>query len=111
MHTVVETRAFLAAAADAGMSDEERLELVTLVAADPTHGVIPSGWGGARKFRFARAGSGKSGSYRVVTAYCGPGTPVFLIAVFGKGEKANLTKGEANEVAKLVKTLCATYGK
>jgi hypothetical protein len=43
--------------------------------------------------------------------YCGPGTPVFLITVFGKGEKANLTRGEANELAQLVKRLCATYGK
>lgn len=84
---------------------------MTLLALDPTHGVIPSGWGGARKFRFARPGRGKSGSYRVITAYCGPGTPVFLIAVFGKGEKANLTRGEANELAKRAKRLCAAYGK
>jgi hypothetical protein len=33
------------------------------------------------------------------------------VTVFGKGQKANLTRGEANEVAKLVKKLCATYGK
>jgi hypothetical protein len=110
VQTVVETNAFLAAAADAGMTEEERSDLVTLLALDPTRGVIPSGWGGARKFRFARPGKGKSGSYRVVTVYCGPGTPVFLLTVFGKGEKANLTRGEANELARLVKRLCSTYG-
>lgn len=110
MHTVVETKAFLAAAADARMSEEERSELVTLLAGEPDHGVVPSGWGGARKFRFARRGKGKSGSYRVVTAYCGPGTPVFLITLFGKGEKANLSRAEANQLAKMVKALCATYG-
>jgi hypothetical protein len=69
-----------------------------------------SGWGGARKFRFARPGRGKSGSWRIVTAYCGPGTPVFLVTVFGNGEKANLSRAEANELAKLVKILCASYG-
>jgi hypothetical protein len=111
MRTVVETKAFLAAAAEAGMTEEERADLVTLVALKPTHGDIPRGWGGARKLRFARRGGGKSGGYRVVTAYCGPGTPVFLITVFGKGEKANLTRAEANELAQLVKRLCATYGK
>jgi hypothetical protein len=111
VQTVVETAAFLAAAADVGMTEEERSELVALVALDPTHGVIPSGWGGARKFRFARPGKGKSGSYRIVTAYCGPGTPVFLITAFGKGEKANLTRAEANELAKRVKRLCAAYGR
>jgi hypothetical protein len=111
MQTVVETNAFLADAEKAGMSEGERSEVVTLVAIEPTRGVIPSGWGGARKFRFARPGRGKSGSYRIVTAYCGTATPVFLVTVFGKGEKANLTKGEANGIAKRVKTLCATYGK
>lgn len=111
MQTVVETKAFLDAAEEARMTDDERSELVTLIAIEPARGVIPSGWGGARKFRYARAGKGKSGSYRIVTAYCGPGTPVFLITIFGKGEKANLTKSEANELAKRVKKLCATYGK
>jgi hypothetical protein len=92
------------------MSEDERAALVTLVALDPRRGVIPGGWGGARKFRFARPGRGKSGSWRIVTAYCGPGTPVFLVTVFGKGEKANLSRAEANELAKLVKILCTSYG-
>jgi hypothetical protein len=30
---------------------------------------------------------------------------VFLLTVFGKNEKANLTKAERNELAKLTKTL------
>lgn len=110
MHTVVETKAFLSAAAMAGMSEAERQELVDLLAAHPTSGVMPSGWGGARKLRFAAAGGGKSGGYRVVTAYCGANTPVFLVTVFAKGEKANLSRSEANAVASLVKRLCATYG-
>ena len=110
MQTVVETNAFLTAAKSAGMSEDERSQVVTLLALDPMRGVVPSGWGGARKFRFARPGKGKSGSYRIVTAYCGPGAPVFLITVFGKGEKANLSRAEANELAKLVKKLCASYG-
>jgi hypothetical protein len=37
--------------------------------------------------------------------------PVFLVTTFGKGEKANLSRAEANEIAKLVKILCSTYGK
>ncbi len=111
MHVVVETRAYLSSARDSGLSEEEREEIVDLVAADPTHGAAPSGWGGARKFRFARRGRGKSGGWRIVTAYCGPNTPVFLLTAFGKGEKANLSRGQANEIAKLVKLLCSTYGK
>ena len=92
VQTVIETNAFIGAAAAAGMTEDERSQVVTLVAVEPTRGVIPGGWGGARKFRFAKPGKGKSGGYRIVTAYCGPATPVFLITLFGKGEKANLTK-------------------
>ena len=62
MQTVVETNAYLSASAEAGMTEAERDEVVTLLAIDPAHGAIPSGWGGARKFRFARSGRGKSGS-------------------------------------------------
>ncbi len=109
MHTVVETKAFIAAAADAGMNEEEREAVVTLVAADPAHGSVPSGWGGARKFRLAKPGTGKSGGYRIVTAYCGTGTPAFLITLFGKGEKDNLSKAEGAAVGRTVKHLCATY--
>lgn len=71
---------------------------------------LPDG-GGARKFRFARPGGGKSGGYRVVTAFCGPDTPVFLITVFAKGEKDNLTRSEAQQLNVLVTRLCATYVK
>ncbi|MGJ0454598.1 MAG: hypothetical protein ACR65T_15400 [Methylocystis sp.] len=35
--------------------------------------------------------------------------PVFLIAVFGKGEPANLTKAERNELANLSKALVAEF--
>jgi hypothetical protein len=35
--------------------------------------------------------------------------PVFLLTVFGKGEKANLSEGEKNQLARLTKTLVERY--
>jgi len=35
--------------------------------------------------------------------------PLFLLTIFGKGEKANLSKSERNELAKLTRQLVATY--
>ena len=105
MHTVIETNAFLKAAHDAGMSEEERNELVDLIAANPEAGAIMPGCGGARKLRVRRPGTGKSGGYRVITYYAGESLPVFLLTVFGKGEKDNLTKAERNALAGLTKTL------
>lgn len=67
------------------------------------------GTGGVRKFRFARTGAGKSGGFRVISYYHDEGLPVFLLTVFGKNEKDNLTKAERNALAGLVKVLAETY--
>jgi hypothetical protein len=36
--------------------------------------------------------------------------PLFLLTVFGKNEKANLSKAERNELAKFVNLLAKNYG-
>ncbi|WP_404713217.1 type II toxin-antitoxin system RelE/ParE family toxin [Sphingomonas sp. MMS24-J13] len=87
------------------MIDDERNAVVDLVAANPEAGEIMPGCGGARKLRLAKPGTGKSGGYRVITYFGGDDVPVFLLTVFGKSEKANLTKGERNALAAMTKTL------
>jgi hypothetical protein len=105
MHVVLETNAYLSAAKEAGMSEEERIAVVDLIAADPEAGEIMPGCGGARKLRVAKPGKGKSGGYRVISYFAGDDVPVFLLTVFGKNEKTNLTKAERNVLAGLTKTL------
>lgn len=105
MHTILETAAYLAAASDAGMTEEERVAVVDILAANPTAGDIMPGCGGARKLRVAKPGKGKSGGYRVITYFGGDEVPVFLLTVFGKNERANLTKAERNGLATLTKRL------
>ena len=96
MQTVIETESYLRAAKDAGMSADEMAAAVDLVASDPEAGDVMQGTGGVRKARLAGRGKGKSGGYRIVHYYGGGDIPVFLLTVFGKGEKANLTQGERN---------------
>lgn len=105
MHAVIETTAYIAAAKDAGMTSDEMTAVVDLIANNPEAGEIMPGCGGARKLRVAKPGKGKSGGYRVITYFGGADVPVFLLTVFGKNEKANLTKGERNDLAKLTKLL------
>jgi hypothetical protein len=105
MHTVLETTAYLAAAVDAGMTEDERGAVVDALAANPTAGDIMPGCGGARKLRVAKPGKGKSGGYRVITYFGGDDLPVFLLTVFGKNERANLTQSERNGLAVLTKRL------
>ena len=62
VHSVVETPTFLADAKQAGMDAHERSALVSLLAESPDAGDIMAGTGGARKLRFKRPGTGKSGA-------------------------------------------------
>lgn len=65
---------------------------------------------GVCKIRFAREGGGKSGGYWVIHFYgAGESTPIFLITVFAKHEKANLSKAETETVKALGKVLAETY--
>lgn len=105
MQAVVETEGYLRAAKDSKMSAEEMEQAVNLVAADPETGDVMQGTGGVRKARLAGRGKGKSGGYRIVWYLGGGDIPVFLLTVFGKGEKANLSQGERNALRAMVGTL------
>lgn len=107
MQTVVELPEFLRRA-KAIMSDDERISLVNYIAANPESGV--SLGGGLRKVRIPREGGGKSGGYRTIYVMGGRNLPIFLVTVFAKNEKDNLTKSEQAAAVALSKELLATYG-
>src|ERR1700686_5450002 len=67
------------------------------------------GTGGARKVRFAGKGKGKSGGYRVITFYTGADIPVFLLNVFAKNEKADLTPKERQVLKTLLMKVMDAY--
>ena len=107
LQTVVELESFLKRA-KAIMSDDERMGIVTFLAANPDAGVLLGG--GLRKVRIARDGGGKSGGYRTLYVFGGVGMPLFLLTVFAKNEKDNLTKVEQAAAVAFSKELLATYG-
>ena len=111
MQSVVETPDYLVDAKAAGMSADERAEIVGFLALNPTAGEVMVGTGGARKVRFRRPGTGKSGGYRVVTFYAGRDIPVFLLAVFTKGDRDNLSKAERNELHDVLAGMAVGYRK
>ena len=91
------------------MTEGEVADLVSFLSENPRAGDEMAGTGGCRKLRFARRGAGKSGGYRAITFLTGLEMPVFLITVFAKGEKANLTKAEQNKLGVIAKEIAATY--
>ena len=104
--TVVETPAYLTAAKGV-LSDAERVGIVTMVAENPEAGV-PLG-GGIRKMRITRPGRGKRGGARVVFLFAGEDLPVFLLTVFAKNEKADLSARERTALIAAAKQMVEDY--
>jgi hypothetical protein len=113
MHTVTELNSFRRAAAKAGMSDDDIADLVNFLSENPDAGDEISGTGGCRKFRFGISGNnkGKSGGVRTITLFSGKNLPVFLITVFGKSQKANLTMTERNQLKVIAETIVSEYAR
>lgn len=111
MQSVVETPAFLVDAKVAGMDADEREAVVLFLAVNPRAGDVMAGTGGARKLRFKRPGMGKSGGYRVVFYYGGDDVPLFLLNVFTKGDRANLSKADQNMLRTILSKMADTYRK
>lgn len=91
------------------LSDEERSDLIAYLAEHPNAGVLMQGTGGIRKLRWARQGSGKSGGIRVIYYFHSEMMPLYLLAAFGKNEKANLSAEEKQLLAKAVKELVISW--
>lgn len=94
LHVVAELPQFIRDINALGIGETERQAIIDAIAADPRQGDEIRGSGGVRKVRFAGRGKGKSGGYRIVTAYFGQNAPVYLVAVLSKGERANFTASE-----------------
>jgi mRNA-degrading endonuclease RelE of RelBE toxin-antitoxin system len=108
MLTVVEMPSYLAEA-ERLFSPDERGAIVDRLAADPTCGVIIPGSGGIRKVRFGFGGRGKSGGARIIYLFSGENLPVFVLAVFAKNDKANLSAAERNALARFATEIVRNY--
>ena len=108
--TAVEAPSFIRDSASL-LTDEERDELIAYVATNPEAGAVMPGTGGVRKIRWAGRGRGKRGGMRVIYYYGGRALPVFLLNVFAKNEKVDLSQSEKNEMKAWIPRLVAAYGR
>ena len=104
--TVLETPGFLRDAA-AALTEAERLEVVTFLATNPEAG--DAGHGRRAQASLASPRKGKLGGVRVIYYYHNESLPLFLLSVFAKNEKANLTTAEQNQMKILLPRLVAGY--
>jgi hypothetical protein len=79
----------------------ERIALENSIATDPeAHPVIP-GAGGVRKARWGRGASGKRGGVRAIYYYLASGSTVYMLAVYAKADKEDLTEREKQELKRV----------
>lgn len=102
--TVVELPEFIRRAQQRLPEGEAQL-LVSYPAEFPQAGVLIEGTGGIRKIRWAREGMGKRGAVRVNYYFHNERMPLYLLTVFGKNERADLSMAERIALGKFVKRL------
>jgi len=90
------------------LSESERDDIVNYLAAFPGEGDLIRSTGGVRKLRWQRGGRGKSGGVRVIYYFHSARIPLYLLTVFAKNERVDLSQAERNELAKLVEVLIKT---
>lgn len=91
--TVVELPQFLRQAADV-WDKEERSDFVDFIARNPEAGDVIPGTGGIRKIRWSRRGTGKRGGVRVVYFYHSRAVPIYLLAIYAKSMRKDLSPSE-----------------
>jgi hypothetical protein len=102
----VSTRMFEASAKKL-LTEEDRRELEMLLLEDPRRGEVIQRTGGFRKVRFARPSrkEGKSGGTRVIYYFIQGRGRIYLIEVYAKGVKDDLTRAEENGLREVAKAL------
>jgi hypothetical protein len=87
------------------MSASERLDIINYLAAHPKAGDLMESTGGIRKLRWGRGAQGKSGGVRVIYYVHSEQMPLYLLTLFAKNERANISRAERHELAELVDLL------
>ena len=109
MHCVIETPLYLRAAKEAGITEEEQHRIKVFMSENPDGGDVVPGTGGARKVRYPLRGRGKSGGARIITFYSGDDIPVFLIDIYAKGERIDLSQRERNALRAILTNTAESY--
>lgn len=93
MRTVIETPTFQKQS-ERLWSETERLVFINWIAKNPLAGDVIPGADGARKVRWSREGSGKSGGVRVIYFNLNEQQVVLLVALYAKAERASMLPSE-----------------
>src|ERR1017187_10217627 len=84
------------------MDDEDYGRMQMILARRPDAGKIIPGSGGIRKMRWAGSGRGKRGGLRVIYYWQGADDQIWLLLVYPKNERDDLSHDEVKQLKRLV---------
>ena len=105
--TVVETAQFLRQARDV-WTENERADFVDFIARNPESGDVIPETGGVRKLRWRRQGSGKRGGVRVIYFYYTANVPLFLLMIYAKAVRGDVSPDAKKVLAEFAARLKRT---
>ena len=108
MITVAELPEYLRGAGKL-LDAKDRQDIINYLATHPKAGDLMEGTGGVRKLRWGRGNQRKSDGVRVIYYFHSDLMPLYLLTLFAKNERANLSKSERNELSELVNLLVDTW--
>lgn len=100
--TFIQTKEFTRNWDELGFNDDDLRRLELQIMSDPQIGAVMRGTGKLRKMRFALGNSGKSGGTRVCYVDFLSLETIYLITVYPKSTKENLTSAERNDIKKMI---------
>lgn len=107
---VIEVEPF-PAKAETVWTEEEKQEFIGFLAYNPEAGDLIAGTGGLRKMRWSVRGRGKRGGVRVIYYFHDLKMPLFLLTLYRKNQKADLTAHDRKALRRLVDELKVCHGK
>lgn len=100
--TFIQTKEFSRNWDELGFNDDDLRRLELQIMSDPQIGAVMRGTGKLRKMRFALENGGKSGGTRVCYVDFLSLETVYLITIYPKSMKENLTSAERNDIKKMI---------
>ena len=85
------------------IGEDEIAHVQLFLCGEPTRGEIIPGSGGIRKLRWKLRGGGKRGGTRILYYYAGSRGRIYLLDIYSKNEKIDVTAEEISRFRNIVK--------